>query len=82
LIPIDWLTGGLAWPTWKGWLIAVYVTIFPSCLAQLFFLRGVDLVGPSRAGVFMNLVPVMSALLGVGLLGEPFRWYHAVAMVL
>lgn len=82
LIPIDWLTGGLHWPTWKGWLIAVYVTIFPSCLAQLFFLRGVDLVGPSRAGVFMNLVPVMSALLGVGLLGEPFRWYHAVAMVL
>ncbi|RZI37910.1 EamA family transporter, partial [Herbaspirillum sp. HC18] len=33
-------------------------------------------------GVFMNLVPIFSALLGVSLLHEPFRWYHAAAIVL
>jgi drug/metabolite transporter (DMT)-like permease len=66
----------------QGWMVMLYVAIFPSCLAQLFFLRGVDLIGPGRAGVFINLVPVFAAVLGVGLLGEPFGWYHAVALAL
>ena len=24
-------------PTWQGWLVTLFVAIFPSCLAQLFF---------------------------------------------
>ncbi len=70
------------WPTGKGWLVTLYVAIFPSCLAQLFFLRSVDLIGPGRAGVYANLVPVFGAGLAVALLGESFRWYHALALVL
>ena len=30
----------------------------------------------------MNLVPVFTAILAVGLLGEPLRLYHLVALVL
>ncbi|MDX2202268.1 MAG: DMT family transporter [Hyphomicrobiaceae bacterium] len=82
LIVVDWLLGELRMPTPTGWLVAIYVAVFPSCLAQLFFMRGVDLIGPSRSSVFLNLVPVLSALLAVGMLGEPFRWYHAFAMLL
>lgn len=67
-------------PTLKGLAVVVFVAIFPSCLAQLFFLRGVDLMGPGRAGMFVNLVPVFAALLSVGLLGEDFRLYHALAL--
>jgi drug/metabolite transporter (DMT)-like permease len=63
-------------------LVALWVAIFPSCLSQLFFLRGVDLIGPSRAGVFVNLVPIFAAILAVGLIHEPFGWFHAVALVL
>ncbi len=70
------------WPSAEGWLVTLYVAIFPSCLAQLFFLRGVDLIGPGRAGVFVNLVPVFAALLGVLILGEPFATYHAIALAL
>ncbi len=73
---------GYAWPTFNGWLICLYVAIFPSCLAQLFFLRGVDLLGPGRAGVYANLVPVFAAVLAVGLLGQIFAWYHGLAMIL
>jgi len=69
-------------PTIKGLLIVAYVAIFPSCLAQIFLLRSVDLIGPGRAGIFLNLVPLFSAILAVGLLGEPFAGYHAVALVL
>ena len=75
------LVEGYRWPTAEGWLITAYVAVFPSCIAQLFFLRGVDLIGPGRAGVYTNLVPVFAAALAVGLLGEAFAGYHALAMV-
>ena len=74
--------GDFQWPTLKGWGIVLFVTLFPSFLAQIFFLRGVDLIGPGRAGVFVNLVPVFAAGLAVAVLGEVFAWYHAAALVL
>jgi drug/metabolite transporter (DMT)-like permease len=73
---------GLAMPTLQGWLVTLFVAVFPSCLAQLFFLRGVDLIGPGRAGVFVNLVPVFAAILAVVLINEPFAPFHAVALFL
>ncbi len=45
-------------------------------------MRGVELIGPSRAVLFVNLVPVFGALLAVVILSEPFAWYHAVALAL
>lgn len=69
-------------PTPLGWALALIVAIFPSCLAQLFFLRGVDLIGPGRAGVYVNLVPVFAALLAVAILGEAFEPFHAIALAL
>lgn len=76
------LTAGLTMPTTKGLLVTAFVAIFPSCLAQLYFMRGVDLIGPARAGVFMNLVPVFTAFLAVVVLGEPFAMHHLIALVL
>jgi len=73
---------GFSLPSWQGWLVTLYVAIFPSCLAQLFYVRGVDLIGPGRAGVFVNLVPVFAAILAVALISEPFAAFHAVALVL
>jgi drug/metabolite transporter (DMT)-like permease len=69
-------------PTLQGWLVTLFVAVGPSCLAKLFYLRGVDLIGPGRAGVFVNLVPVFAAILAVALLGEPFAVYHAIALAL
>ena len=74
--------GEVIWPDLRGFAILLYVTLFPSLLSQIFFMRGVELIGPSRAGLFVNLVPVFGAILGVAILGEPFRWYHAVGLVL
>jgi drug/metabolite transporter (DMT)-like permease len=74
--------GQLQWPTAKGWLLILYIAIFPSLLAQLFFMRAVDLIGAVRAGVFINLVPLFGALLAVLIVGEHFANYHSVALVL
>lgn len=82
LLVIEAVMTGVKMPTLQGWLVAVYVAIFPSCLSQLFYMRGVDLIGPARAGVFINLVPAFSAILAVVMLGEPFAMFHAVALVL
>lgn len=76
------VTTGIRMPTATGWMVLLFVAIFPSCLAQLFFLWGVDRVGPGRAGMFANLVPVCAALLAVLVLGEQFRWFHGAALVL
>lgn len=81
-IVYEYSTDTAQWPTFNGWLVVLYISIFPSCLSQLFFMRGVELIGPARAGVFMNLVPIWAPLLAVGILGEPFRWHHGLALLL
>lgn len=75
-------TDQVIWPDLRGWLILLYVMLFPSLLSQIFFIRGVELIGPGRAGLFVNLVPVFGAILGVAILDEPFRWYHGAGLAL
>ncbi|MCB8822327.1 DMT family transporter [Microvirga rosea] len=82
LLAMEIVHGTAQWPTFNGWLVLIYVAFLPSLLAQVFFIRGVELIGPARAGLFVNLVPVFGALLAVLLLGEPFAFYHALGLVL
>lgn len=82
LLAYEVARGEVQWPTPKGWAILSYVAVFPSLLSQILFMRGVELIGPARAGLFVNLVPVFGAGLSVLLLGEPFRWYHGAALAL
>ncbi|HST95125.1 MAG TPA: DMT family transporter [Microvirga sp.] len=82
LLAFEAATGTVQWPTLKGWAVLLYVGLLPSLLAQIFYIRGVELIGPARAGLFVNLVPVFGALLAVVLLGEPFAFYHALGLAL
>ncbi len=79
-LAVEMAMGKSQWPGWKGIAILTYVAIGPSFLAQVFFMRAVELIGPGRAGLFANLVPVIGAVLAVLILGEPFGWHHAVSM--
>lgn len=63
-----------------GLATLLFIAIFPSLLAQMLFMRGVELIGPNRAGLFMNLTPVFGAVLAVVLLGEPFGYPEATAL--
>ena len=75
-------TGHFHWPTPEGWLLLVFVALGPSLASQLLYMRGVELIGPNRAGLFSNLVPIFGALFAVLLLGEEFHVYHAIALTL
>src|ERR1700744_2701584 len=56
-----------------------YVAIFPSLVAYIFYNRGVELLGPTRAGVYLFLVPIFGAVLATFFLGETLHLFHAVA---
>lgn len=82
LVALEAALGQLQWPTTNGWIIVLLAVIFPSFLAQVSFIRGVTLIGPGRAGVFVNLVPVFASILAVAVLGETIAAFQAIALVL
>ena len=75
-------SGGFIVPTWGGILVLAFVALGPAFVSQLMYMRGVELIGPGRAGVFVNLVPVFGAIMAVVILGEPFAVYHVLALLL
>jgi drug/metabolite transporter (DMT)-like permease len=60
----------------------IYVVIFPSTLAYLFFNRGIALIGPNRAAPFFHLVPVFGSAMAILLLGEQPQLFHLVGYLL
>lgn len=60
----------------------IYVVIFPSALAYLFYNRGVALIGPNRAAPFFHLVPVFGSAMAILFLGEQPRLFHLVGYLL
>ncbi|MBX3644681.1 MAG: DMT family transporter [Rubrivivax sp.] len=82
LLAAEVAAGRFFMPTPLGWALVLFVGLLPSFLAQVLFIRAVELIGPARAGVFLNLTPVFGPLLAVPLLGEPLAPYHVLALVL
>jgi drug/metabolite transporter (DMT)-like permease len=76
------LPTGIAAMTPKGWWIVFYVAFLPSVVSQLFYARGVQLIGPNRASIFNNLIPVYGTLLSIIILAEPIETYHLITAVL
>ena len=79
---VEFLTGNLIWPGLKGTVVILYCIVFPSILAQTFFMRGVELIGANRAGLYVNLVPIFTALIAVIFLSEHLFIFHVVSLLL
>ena len=60
----------------------VYVAVFPSVLSFLFWNWSVGIVGATKAGVFVYLMPVFSIALAYGFLGEGLQAYHIFGIIL
>ena len=81
LLIIEYYLGFIQVPaTSTAWLTILYIAFVPSFLAQIFFIRGVELVGASKAGLFINFLPIFAAILGVLLLGERLFVYHLISL--
>ena len=75
-------SGTAIMPDTTGWIIVLYAAIFPSLMSQVLYVRGVEMIGANRAGLFINAIPVFGTLLSVLLIGETFRLFHLVALLL
>ena len=81
LLVIEYNLGVAQFPSSRTALITIlYIAFVPSFLAQVFFIRGVELVGASKAGLFINFLPIFAAILGVLLLGERLYTYHLISL--
>ncbi|NLX18296.1 MAG: DMT family transporter [Desulfobulbus sp.] len=60
----------------------IYMALFASVAAFIFWNAAVRAVGPAKASPFVHLIPVFSIVLAVVFLGEPLSWYHAQGAVL
>lgn len=78
----EWKTGTLIVPTHTGMWVALYAGIFPSIVSQIFFIRGVELIGANRAGIFTNLIPIFGTGLAILIIGEPLETFHITALLL
>ncbi|MBU9720825.1 MULTISPECIES: DMT family transporter [Bacillaceae] len=73
----EWITYGF--PSlfdWNTILGIMYIGLFPSAIALLAWYKGVAEIGPAKASVFFNLVPVFTTVLAITFLGEVFTYHH------
>ncbi|MDO9397344.1 MAG: GNAT family N-acetyltransferase, partial [Herbiconiux sp.] len=82
LAPVTLLTGSFQLPsTAEVWGAVAFIVIFPSVLSYLLWNRALGVIPPARAGVFLNLIAVFTALLTL-LMGQPFTASQLVGGVI
>jgi len=55
---------------WLDWLNIAYLGLFGTVIGFFWYFQGIQTIGPSRAAVFINFVPVNGVLLATLILGE------------
>jgi drug/metabolite transporter (DMT)-like permease len=59
-------------------IILFYVVIFPAIAAYYCWQKGVQIIGPNRASMFIQLMPLFSAIMAIIIFNEKFELYHFV----
>jgi len=75
LVPVALSAESLAVPR-EGWGMVLFAGIASSLFAAYCWMRSLASLGPERTSVFMNLMPLCTALIAVITLGEPIHGYH------
>lgn len=66
--------------SWGAIGAVLYVALFASIAAYLCWNRGVDMIGPNRAGFTQHLIPAFGTALAMVFLGEEVHLFHAVGI--
>lgn len=64
------------------WALLAFYAIAASMVTVWLWMKGMQKVPASQAGVFAVMLPISAALVGVAVLGEPFGPLHALAFLL
>ena len=57
-------------------LILSYVVLFPGLASFILWIKGISLIGANRSGVFLHLMPILSAIMAMIFFSEKFMFYH------
>ena len=68
---IEGMAGSLGGYSTAAWLSIVYLGFFGTCLGFIWYYEGIREIGPSKAAVFINFVPISAVIMSFFLLGEP-----------
>lgn len=60
----------------------LYAGIFPSLIAPLLWMVAVQVIGPNRTSIFMNLMPIFTAIIASMWLSEQWTIYHSIGGVM
>ncbi len=66
----------------EAWASIVYLAFFATVLGFVWYYQGIQRIGPVRAGLFINFVPICAVLLSFLMLGEPLTVSLLVGAVL
>ncbi len=64
------------------WTSIAYLAICGTVIGFVWFYEGVRLIGTTRAGLFINFVPISAVILAFAILREPITWSLGVGAVL
>ncbi len=64
------------------WSLAILLAIFSTLIPSFFISEAINRIGATRTSIMGTLGPVMTILLAVNLLGEPFGWAQIVGLLL
>jgi drug/metabolite transporter (DMT)-like permease len=60
------------------YLAVIYMALFPTVLGYSIQQMAIAEIGPSKASLFINLVPIISTVLAVIFLKETIEIYHII----
>ena len=60
----------------------LYAGVFPSIVAPLVWMMAVQYIGPNRTSIFMNVMPIATALIAYFWLNEAWTIYHTIGGVI
>lgn len=64
------------------WLSLVYLGVCGTVLGFVWYYEGIQQIGPTRAGLFINFVPISAILLAFLMLGEPITFSLLIGVIL
>lgn len=59
-------------------LSVLYAGIFPSLIAPLLWMMAIQKIGPNHTSIFMNLMPIFTAIIAYFYLNEAWTIYHTL----
>ncbi len=62
-------------------LTLTYVVLFPGIISFICWIKGIALIGPNRSGIFLHLMPILSAIMAMILFKEKFMFFHFLGAI-